>query len=162
MKFFSKNEIQSISLILVILFGVIFLNMSVSLRKGRDSIRKNDISAIEKALDTYYQKYRIYPLSSENGEIIGCFNEEAILDKKTGYPVNTLICKWGESNFESNNLIPRDPKYKNGSSYLYISNGKKFEFYISLEGKDEAEYTPLIVSKNLHCGNKICNYGRSN
>lgn len=160
MKKFTLEEIKNISIILVLLFGVIAINMSVSLRRGRDSIRKDDISAIEKALDTYYQKYRIYPISSKDGQIVGCFDGDPIRDKKTGFPINAVACKWGESKFESVNLMPRDPNYKSGSSYLYMFDGKKYQFYISLEGKDEAEYTPSIVAKNLQCGNKICNYGR--
>ena len=56
--------------------------------------------------------------------------------------------------------MPRDPLYNKGNSYKYISDGKSYEIYISLEGKDEAEYTPQIAAKYLQCGTKICNYGR--
>ncbi len=162
MRFFTHKETKSIIFILTVLFGITGFNMSISLRRGRDSIRKNDISAIEKAVDTYYQKYRVYPKSTEDGKIVGCFDGDIIKDKLTGIPLNTVPCLWGESKFESSNLMPRDPKYKNGASYYYNSDGKKFQFYIALEGKDEAEFTPAIVSKNLHCGTKICNYGRGN
>ena len=55
MKLFTLKEIKIVSIILTILFGVVLFNMSISLRRGRDSIRKNDISAIQKSLDTYYQ-----------------------------------------------------------------------------------------------------------
>ena len=40
------------------------------------------------------------------------------------------------------------------------SDGKEYELYVSLEGKNEPEYSELIKVKNLQCGNKICNYGR--
>ncbi len=157
---FTTKELKLISIILLCLFCVIFFNMSISLRRGRDSIRKNDISALQKSLDTYYQKYRVYPLSTEDGKIIGCFEDEVKRDTKTGYPINVKDCVWGESKFEDDKLMPRDPTYKNGNSYKYISNGKRYEIYISLEGKDEAEYTASIASRYLHCGTKICNYGR--
>lgn len=157
---FSKNELKSIIIILICLFGVFIFNISISLRRGRDSIRKNDISAIQKSLDTYYQKYRIYPLSNESGQIIGCFDGDVVRDKSTGAPLNTVPCLWGESRFEDKNLMPRDPSYKKGASYKYISDGSRYEIYISLEGKDEAEFTPQIASKYLQCGTKICNYGR--
>ncbi len=103
----------------------------------------------------------MFPLS-DNGNIVGCFNSDPVTDPKTGYPLNASTCTWGESRFENVNLMPRDPKYKNGSNYLYISDGKKYQLYIALEGRDEAEYTPSIVNKNLQCGTKICNYGRGN
>lgn len=160
MKSFTKSEIKNILTVLFVLSFVFLFNISISLRKGRDSVRKDDISAIQRALDTYYQKYRVYPVSDGKGQIFGCFNEAPSFDVKTRYPLNAVPCIWGESKFEDPNLMPRDPNYKDGSSYLYISNGKSYEIYISLEGKKEAEYTQLIVEKNLQCGNKICNYGR--
>lgn len=162
MKAFTKKETKSIIIIFLVLFFVTGLNLSISLRRGRDSIRKNDISAIENSLDTYLQKYKIYPLSSSDGEIIGCFSNEVQLDPISETPINAELCKWGESKFESVNFTPRDPRYKKGASYYYVSDGRKFKLYISLEGRDEAEYTPSIVSMNLQCGNKICNYGRGN
>ena len=91
---------------------------------------------------------------------MGCFNDDPVLDEKTGYPTNIIICNWGQSSFENISTLPRDPNYKKGANYLYVSDGLSYQFYISLEGKDEAEYTESIVVKNLHCGNKICNYGR--
>jgi len=160
MKKFKKSEIKIILSILVCLFAVSGYNFSISLRRGRDSIRKNDMSAIQKSLDTYYQKYKIYPMSTADGNIIGCFEKGALVDIKTGYPNNAITCNWGESRFESANLMPRDPNYEKGANYRYISDGKKYELYIALEGKDEAEYTQSDIDKNLQCGSEICNYGR--
>lgn len=160
MKFFTKSEIITISIILTILFLVTGFNMSISLRKGRDATRKNDLAAMQKAIDTYYQKFRMFPLSTFEGKIIGCFNDEPLFDKKTGFPVNAVVCEWGQSKFENVTVMPRDPNSKKGSSYLYKSDGKKYELYVSLEGKDEPEYTEAINKNNLQCGNKICNYGR--
>ena len=162
MKPFSKQETKTIIIILSVLFAVIYFNMLISLRKGRDSIRKNDISAVENVLDTYYQKYRIYPASTSNGQIAGCFDNQVVRDPISGYPLNAIPCLWGESYFENDNFIPRDPSFKKGISYYFESTGQKYIFYISLEGKNEAEYTPTIAVKNLQCGTKICNYGRGN
>ncbi len=162
MKPFSKTETKTIAIILLVLFAVIYFNMAISLRKGRDSVRKNDISAIENALDTYYQKYRIYPASTKKGEIVGCFDGGVVRDPISGYPLNAIPCLWGESHFENDNFMPQDPSNKKGLSYYYESTGQKYKFYISLEGKNEAEYTPAIAAKNLQCGIKICNYGRGN
>ena len=133
--------------------------MSISLRRGRDATRKNDIYAVEKALDTYYQKYRVYPKSTDDGRIIGCFDGKVSLDS-AGYPTNAVVCEWGESSFEEIRVMPQDPYAKKGMDYLYVSDELSYMFYVSLEGKDEAEYTILIENLNLQCGNQVCNYGR--
>ena len=159
MKLFTKNETRIIITIFSALFLITSYNMSISLRKGRDSIRKNDFSALQKGLDTYYQKYRAFPLSSCDGNIDGCFNDKVVQDKLSGLPLNVIPCIWGESEFEGIKTMVRDPKYKNGSSYLYVSDGKGYKLYIALEGKDEAEYQKATEMKNLQCGTKICNYG---
>ena len=159
MKPFSKIETKYILSILFILLSVTLYNMSISLRRGRDATRKNDIYSVEKALDTYYQKYRTYPLSTVDGKIIGCFNEEVDLNV-SGQPTNMVVCDWGVSSFEEIKTMPRDPYSKKGANYLYVSDGQSYEFYVSLEGKDEAEYTISIHNQNLQCGNQICNYGR--
>ena len=163
MKPFSKIETKSISIILIVLSVVVFINMQVSLRRGRDSIRKNDIYAVEQALDTFYQKYRFYPDATEDGKIVGCFSSGIVYDEITGLPTNMEVCEWGKSSFEGIKIMPNDPSYEKGASYRYVSdNSESFFFYISLEGQDEAEYTKLIADKNLQCGNRICNYGRGN
>ena len=71
-----------------------------------------------------------------------------------------IACEWGKDSFEGISTLPRDPRYEDGSNYLYFSDTEKYQIYISLEGKDEAEYTQRIVDKNLQCGSQICNYGR--
>lgn len=147
--------------ILVVLITVITFNMSISLRKGRDATRKNDMSAVQKALDLYYQKYSVYPLSNDKGQIVGCFEDEVVTDKKTGLPLNAVECIWGVSKFENITSLVRDPDDQKGTSYLYISDGNSYRFLVSLEGKDEDEYNPSVILKNLQCGMKICNYERS-
>jgi hypothetical protein len=59
-------------------------------------------------------------------------------------------------------VIPTDPKAKEGFAYLYISNTRRFQIYSYLEGEsDEEEYNPNLVARNLDCGNKICSFGKS-
>lgn len=160
MKKFSLFEIKIISIIFLCLFIVSGFNISLSLRRGRDSIRKNDISALQNSLDTYLQKYKTFPDSSADGRIVGCFSGEVHLDPISKAPNNAEACNWGESYFEGVNYMPRDPSYQKGMSYRYISDGDHYQIYVSLEGKNEAEYSPTVVLKNLQCGNKICNYGK--
>lgn len=160
MKPFSKFEIKIISTVLVVLILLVTVNMLTSLRRGRDSTRKNDISSIQKGLDSYKQKYSVYPPSTDDGRIIGCFEGEVIQDKSTGIPLNNMVCEWGQSTFEGMSPMPRDPNAADGVNYKYISIDKGYAFYVSLEGKDEPEYNLETLSLNLHCGDKICNYGR--
>ncbi len=57
---------------------------------------------------------------------------------------------------------PKDPSTPNGYSYLYVTDGKFFQIYASLEGKtDEAQFSPKIEALGLKCGNYICNFGTS-
>jgi len=57
---------------------------------------------------------------------------------------------------------PKDPGTPNGYSYLYLTDGKHFQLYASLEGKtDESQYNPVIAKLSLKCGNYICSYGKS-
>ena len=57
--------------------------------------------------------------------------------------------------------LPFEPKAEDGLNYFYISNGKYFQIYAHLEGKDEAENDPKIARRNIPCGSAICNFGRS-
>jgi predicted HNH restriction endonuclease len=58
-------------------------------------------------------------------------------------------------------ILPRDPDYKKGAAYLYLSDGVRYQIYASMEGKDEAEIDPKIIARGLMCGNRVCNIGRS-
>lgn len=161
MKLFKKNETLSILFIFFVLTLVVMYNLKISYRRGRDATRKDDISVIQQLVESYYSKYKIYPLSTEDGKIIGCFEKGEILDLKTGYPTNAVVCNWGESKFQNGQTTPRDPDYLKGANYRYVSSdGVSYSVYIALEGKDEAEYQIDTENKNLHCGSRICNYGR--
>lgn len=157
---FTKYESKIISLIFLFLIFVMSINLIASLRKSRDVTRKNDMGALQEAISIYHQKYRVFPLSTNSGRIIGCFEGGPDVDKITKYPMNAIPCEWDKSSFENIILMPKDPKFSQGRSYLYISDGEKYELYVSLEGKKEAEYSKTVFEKNLQCGNKICNYGR--
>lgn len=157
---FTKNELKLIVSIFLVLFVLVGVNMAVSLRRGRDVTRKNDVSSIQKALDNYKHKYSVYPPSTDDGRIVGCFDGEVIQDKSTGIPTNNIVCEWGQSSFEGMSPMPRDPDAMDGVNYKYIAVDKGYKLYVSLEGKDEPEYNLDTLSLNLQCGSKMCNYGR--
>jgi type II secretory pathway pseudopilin PulG len=56
--------------------------------------------------------------------------------------------------------LPKDPGTPQGYSYLYITDGKYYQLYASLEGgTDESVYKPEIEKLGLKCGNFVCNFG---
>jgi hypothetical protein len=94
--------------------------------------------------------------------------EKPIQDKITGQITNLVPCNWGAEDFTDlitgkvyvSKLI-RDPDYQKGANYLYFSDGARYQLYASMEGMDEAELDPTIIARNLMCGNRVCNIGRS-
>lgn len=159
-KRFKNTEIVILLTVFTFLALVFAVNLSASLRKGRDATRKNDLSAIQKALDSYSAKYGIFPLSI-NGQIAGCMGPETYLDPKSNRYINMVACPWGEPGFETLKTMPRDPLASKGRNYFYFSeDGERYSIYVALEGKDEPEYNPETEKFNLQCGNVLCNYGR--
>lgn len=151
---FSKSEIISLFVIFLILIAISIPNFVVSLRRARDQVRKDDLGGLVPALGLYHEDFGIFPLSSSDGRIVAC--------KKSGnLVVNYIPCNWGVDAFDAYMpLLPRDPDYQKGAGYRYISDGSRFQIYVSLENNDDPEYDPKIIARNLMCGNLICNAGR--
>ena len=159
---FKKGELRAVVIIFILLFTAIFFNLQVSFRKSRDERRKGDIRAIYDALVYYHEDSSSFPASSE-GRIVAClggFDENNVPQRKE--------CEWGwegltdifaEESKEYIHTLPTDPYHNDGARYLYLSNGRTFQLYASLEGESEPEFDPAVVKRNLNCGNKICNYG---
>ena len=170
MKFFTKSELKIVGSILFIIFVISFFNFRISIRRARDNQRKNDLGTLQSALDTYNQSMGTFPLSSPDGKIVACKGPETHFDEEIRSWINVIECDWGKDKLESlsdldstifMNPIPIDPKNLDGISFLYLSNGKRYQLFAHLEGTDEAEYNRIIESRNLNCGNQICNYGRA-
>lgn len=171
-KKFTKTEVISLLVIFLILIGISIPNFMVSLRRARDQVRKDDMGALEHGLGDYFADFRSFPLSSNDGKIVACKNpgDQVTLDKTGRLVVNLIPCEWGRdaivdltpgSNKEYIHILPREPNYLKGATYQYFSDGQRFQIFVSLEGKDEPEYDPKIIARNIICGNVICNAGRS-
>lgn len=130
--------------------------------KARDSKRKRDLAAISSALETYYNDYGTYPDNNDNGEIMGCGDQEA--------------CEWGESWQDQNGTVymvqmPKDPNSEFTYSYFADSTGKYYRIFARLEnrldpsipkiegkgGNTNAIYSEASGTKG--CNNYGCNYG---
>lgn len=57
--------------------------------------------------------------------------------------------------------IPKDPQNSKGVEYVYISNGRRFQTFASLEDKNQDEYDETVEKRNIKCGVQVCNFGRS-
>lgn len=168
MKFFSKKELKIIGSILFIISFISFFNFRISIRRARDNQRKNDLGVLQSSLEKYNHMVGVFPLSSEDGKILACRGDDTYFDQKLKVWVNVKACVWGKDvlrDFSETeilmNPIPTDPKNEEGMSFLYISNGTRYQVFAHLEGKDEAEYDTKIEQRGLMCGNEVCNYGRT-
>ncbi|KKQ75395.1 MAG: hypothetical protein US96_C0012G0024 [Candidatus Woesebacteria bacterium GW2011_GWB1_38_5b] len=150
---FSKKEFRAVVIILLILSTAVFLNMQTALRRARDAQRKADIRNIYNALVAFQSENGHFPFS-ENGQIIGCGEET---DEK-GNPI-FHACEWGWEGLADLNRVPGDPLHHSGYRYNYISNGRRYQIFASLESDEEPEYDLKVKARNLACGEKICNFG---
>ena len=168
MKFFSKEEVIGISLILGFIAVVSFPNFKISLRRARDAQRKNDIGELAQGLYNFANSFGSFPLS-ENGKIMAC-NPKIFENDRGLTEVTFESCDWEKDALKDPlnpdsppylNNLPGDPKAKQGYSYYYLSSGENFQIYASLEGNDEDEFDEKITARKLSCGIAVCNFGRS-
>jgi len=170
MYFFKKNEFVALIVIFLILLGVSIPNFAMSVRRSRDQVRRDDLGSLMGALEKYKIDFGVYPRSSSDGKIVNCLQpgEYPYQDEKGVWILNTIPCRWGVDAFSNlltkntyMNILPRDPKWDEGRSYLYLSDGDRYQILAAMEGKDEPEIYAKIISENLMCGNDICNVVRS-
>ncbi|OGM33065.1 hypothetical protein A2803_03025 [Candidatus Woesebacteria bacterium RIFCSPHIGHO2_01_FULL_44_21] len=158
---FTRKEIAAVTIILAVIAMATAANLAVALRRERDSQRKSDLWTIYDGLVRYQIDTASFPPSFE-GKLVACYGG---VDER-GVP-QAVPCDWhsdGITNIFTNAVylanLPTDPLHNEGSRYYYISNGRYFQIYAALEGTDEDEYMPEVVSRNIMCGNRLCNFGR--
>lgn len=157
----TRKEVTGIGVILVVLSVVTAANLVVSLRRSRDVQRKADVRLIADLIEAYREEFGFLPLSRD-GKI----------SVRTGVIINNAAayaeCDWGYEclpNLKEHaspaylGRLPVDPQNDQGVAYYFISNGRRYQIYAALEGKEEYGYNPKVIARNLPCGNKICNYG---
>jgi len=164
MKHFSKPEIFSLAIIFLILIAVSWPNFSLSLRRARDQVRRDDIGNIQQAITDYYSDYGLYPSSTSDGKIIACKGP-------TENGKTTLIaCNWGHDPWINltpgidkvyMKTVPGDPNQSSGVNYDYFSDGSRYQLFASFEGPDEPEVDSKVVARNVKCGDRVCNVGRA-
>ena len=180
MKFFSKNEVVGVSVILSIIVVASLYNFRLALRRARDAERRSDLGSISNALSRYNDDFGFFPPGSPDGKIKACKGEtfeEKIreISRKDPFYMNKFFealepCRWGidglrdlsdESYPPYLKVIPGDPKANEGIVYSYLSNTKRFQIFAYLEGEEKEEgYSRAIVERQILCGVKICNFGK--
>lgn len=181
MKFFKKDEIAVVSFVLVVLFVISFFNFRVALRRSRDAQRRADLADVSNALDRFHKDFGKFPFASEDGKIIACepdnFDELVVQFRENSqfkfsdYLKELGDCRWGDDSLRDLTddahepylkSIPKDPRFADGLSYYYLSNGDLYQIYAYLEGEEAAlGYNGGVVQRKLPCGNEICSYGKT-
>ena len=170
MKFFTKEELKKIGLILLVLLAISFFNFRGSLTKARDAQRNSDITFIREKLEEYQSEVGYFPPAGGDGRIYACKGEGTVINLEFKRLENPIACKWGEDsliNYFSDTpkiileRFPVDPQNNDGVRYIYKSSQSRFQIYASLEGKDEGEFNQKIANLKIKCGSRVCNFGKA-
>lgn len=168
---FSKSEIISLIVIFLVLLAVALPNFATSLKLARDQNRRDDMGALEHAMDVYLAEFNnALPRATPDGRIIDCLKpgDKPVKEANGSYSYTPIPCEWGKDAFT--NLItgevylprlPEDPDVLKGVKYIYLTDGNRYQIYAAMEEKSEPEVDPKIIARNLSCGIRICNIGRS-
>ena len=175
MRRFTRQELIITISILIFLVIISVPNFNLALRRARDAQRRNDTRAISEVLIAYKDDLGYVPPANEKGEILACMSDEnkgKVLNEtlKLDEYLSLLVpCRWGvdplaDLSSEDGKVymptLPRDPKFEEGTSYRYISTLMHFQILAYFEGEmDEDQYKAEVVTRNINCGNKICNFG---
>lgn len=121
---FTLIELIIVMALIAILAVAIWGNFFTSLTKGRDSRRKQDLDAVSKSLELYYNDNKSYPLPT--------------------------IIVWGSAftNVINSSVIymqklPNDPTYP-PTNYCYNSDGTFYKLYGNLENQNDPKIIPTI------------------
>jgi type II secretion system protein G len=154
-KGFTLIELLLVMAIMGILITMISGSFMTSIRRGRDSRRKSDLSQVSKALELYYSDFGRYPLSA-GGVINGCGSG------------GTSACAWGNI-FSATSAtgsvtymvqLPDDPGSSRNYFYATDAGGTNYQLYASIEHNQDPDIlTGSQTYQGTNCGVGECNYG---
>lgn len=134
---FTLVELLIAMAIITILAAVTWGNFSNSLVKGRDSRRKQDLEAIGKALEMYYNDNKSYPTSIPGG------------GTPFIHPSNSSVVYMQK--------VPSDPQSVVNKYCVSSTDGSYYKLYARIENQNDPSLLPTITC-NLVSG---YNYGVS-
>lgn len=141
---FTLMEILIVIAMLGILATIIFGSYLSSLKKGRDSRRKQDLEQVSRALELYYSEQGRYP---EESEVI--FGQK--LDNPNSDDGDIFYMK----------QLPLDPMSNYQYDYVVdVSDYQSYQLYSCLENDDDLDYN-LNEFNGTYCGTNCspCHYG---
>ena len=168
---FTKKEFIALVIVILALIGVSTPNFAASIKRARDQVRRDDMGTLQKALSVYFEDFNSFPKSTPDGKIIACKNpgSPVTVDNKGRFLIDLIPCEWGKDSIIDLTpgggkvylaKLPGDPDSDKGVRYVYFSDGNRYQIYTSFEITSQAEYDPVVVARNINCGNRICNVGR--
>lgn len=171
---FTLIELLLVIAILGILSSVSLATFFNSISKGRDSERKNAVSVLSKAIETYKSDFGTYPDDGDNGEILGCMASE---------DGEFVACPTADSRFKyfkngeevvALSKYPVDPVTGRSFRYEYIPASyevgpeiltqESFALYAALENLSDKDAKKNIdgtidpAGWGVLCGTVNCNY----
>ena len=176
MKFFTRSEVYLVTGILLFIFTLSFFNYQKALVRARDVQRKSDINRIVAGLGLYHAEFGFYPPATPDGRIAACLKKEAplVIFEKTDTKEHLLEifdpCGWGQDALRDVfdeahpaylESIPGDPEHLSGDYYFYFSTVDHFQILAALESKEEPEFSVDIKEREISCGRRLCNFGKS-
>lgn len=161
MKKFTREEFFATIIIFLVLLAISVPNFIAAFRRSRDQMRRDDMGALQHALDGYLASYKVFPFSTPDGKIIACKRPEdkVEVDKSDRLMTPLVPCEWGKDSLMG--MLGGDPHVTRGVQYIYLSDGSRYQFFAALEGRNEPEFDAKIVARNLNCGVNVCNMGRA-
>jgi len=141
---FTLMEILIVIAMLGILATIIFGSYLSSLKKGRDSRRKQDLEQVSRALELYYSEQGRYPQESEV-----TFGQK--LDNPNSDDDDIFYMK----------QLPVDPMESYQYDYVVDSSDyQSYQLYSCLENDDDLDYN-LSDFSGTNCGTNCspCHYG---
>ncbi len=168
---FSKTEIISVVIIVLILIAISIPNFASSIVRYRDQVRSDDLLTLQKALDSYRSDAGYFPQSTSDGRMIACQDKNGPkeYDKKGNLVIKLVPCQWGIdplTDIEKGgskiylDRIPEDPQGASGIHYTYLSDGQRYQLLVSFEDKDEPGYDQKVADRGVSCGERNCNVER--
>lgn len=137
-KAFTLIELMIVIMILGVLAALISGNFISSLKKGRDAQRKSDLAQMQRALEMYYDDFKVYPTATANPGL------------SFGDPLSEVTS--GKIYMQR---LPKDPSSSRTYEYQSI-NGKDYQLYACLENDQQnLPYSSLTGTAVIAttCGN---------
>lgn len=133
---FTLIELLVAMAIIAVIAGAAWGNFFNSLAKGRDARRKDNLMAVAKSLELYYNDTKRYPpeLPAPGTALVNSDDPSVIYMQK----------------------VPSDPGYPD-AQYCYMTdgNGSFYKLYANLENRDDKS----LLASPVNCSSEDYNYG---